>query len=72
MSTIATASGEAADAKHFTDVSQDYIKQWQVHGQDTARDHFKASYNDNNQWFLLYNFYADKLLGTNIIPQQVI
>ncbi len=72
MSIMATAAGEGADSKHFSDTAHDYVTKWQGFGQDKAKNHFKASYNDDSSWFLLYNFYADKLLGTNLIPAQVI
>jgi hypothetical protein len=72
MSIMANAAGEVGDSKNFSDIAHDYVNKWQGYGHDKAKNHFKASYNDDNSWFLLYNFYADKLLETNLIPAQVI
>jgi hypothetical protein len=30
-----------------------------------------STYNDKNSFAMAYNIYADKLLGTNIVPQSV-
>jgi hypothetical protein len=32
------------------------------------KSHMMLTYGDNPSWGLMYNLYADKLLGTNVFP----
>ena len=33
--------------------------------------HLLGSYGDQQSWSLMYNLYADKMLGLNFVPQSV-
>ncbi|EIW84808.1 DUF1793-domain-containing protein [Coniophora puteana RWD-64-598 SS2] len=37
----------------------------------TANHHLALTYGDLESWGLMYNLYADKLLGTNVFPQSL-
>lgn len=73
MAEIAQLTNNTEDAKNFTSVAKDYITQWQTLGinKDASPPHTTFSYNDPDSHGLLYNLYADKLLGLNLVPQSV-
>jgi len=73
MAVIAQLTGNTADASNFTNIAQSYITQWQTLGiaQDANPPHTTLGYGLNNTHGLLYNIYADKELGTNLVPQSV-
>jgi len=73
MSQIANLTGNTDDAANYLNISQSYIKQWQTlaFNMDASPPHSKLSYNEADSWGNLYNLYADKLLGLNLVPQSV-
>lgn len=74
MAGIAKLIGNDADAANFTAISHDYIKQWQVlahQGNFDFPPHTILTYNDPNTHGLLYNLYADRLLNTSLVPQEI-
>ena len=74
MSRIADLAGKAADAKNFTNIAHDYIKQWQVlahRGNFDFPPHAILTYNKPKTHGLLYNLYADRLLNTSLVPQKI-
>ncbi|KAI2624087.1 glutaminase GtaA [Xylaria nigripes] len=75
MSDIADMSGHADDASMYYDVATSYIDQWQDLGINHAANppHSTLSYGDGASHGLLYNLYANSLLGFNydFVPQSV-
>ncbi|KAK0614984.1 hypothetical protein B0T17DRAFT_563197 [Bombardia bombarda] len=57
----------------FGAIADDYLKRWQAFAINTEANlpHTTLSYGDNSSHGLLYNIYADKLLGLDFIPQSV-
>lgn len=71
FSQIATAAGNAADAKTYLSTSQSYIAQWVTKATDTGGENLKLAYDQPGTWSLKYNGYPDQLLGTGLIPDSV-
>ena len=46
-----------------------YAQQWQKKA--LSSDHVKATYGSNETWAMLYNLYAPRLIGADIIPENV-
>lgn len=73
MSQLSKLIGQDDDAQNYTTFAHDYITQWQTLGINTADDppHATLNYGNTTTWGLLYNLYNDKLLNTNLVPQEV-
>ena len=73
MSEIAHLAGNEDDSASFLKTAQDYISQWQELGinKDASPPHTTFSYGNNDSHGLLYNLFADKLLGLKLVPQSV-
>jgi hypothetical protein len=76
MSKIATAAGVAADASSYMAQAQQFISYWVTHAQDPSAAHLDLTYNGpdggNGTWGTTYNGFADRLLGTGLIPASVL
>ncbi|KAK6864004.1 hypothetical protein PG990_006557 [Apiospora arundinis] len=75
MSEIAKMTGNSDDEKSFGDTASSYLTQWQSLGinQNANPPHTTLSYGDGDSHGLLYNLYANSLLGfgTSFVPQSV-
>jgi hypothetical protein len=73
MSQLSKLVGEDEDAQIYTTIAHDYITKWQALTIDTSDDfpHTMLNYGNTTTWGLLYNLYNDKLLGTNLVPQEI-
>ncbi|KAL6237071.1 hypothetical protein BDW75DRAFT_249538 [Aspergillus navahoensis] len=73
MSVIAGLAGDSVDSKNLTEYAHDYIERWQSLGiaRNAAHPHIALSYGSNDSHGLLYNLYADRELGLNLVPQSV-
>lgn len=73
MSQIATKTGHTADASNYSDIASTYLSRWQVYGinSDAYPPHTNLAYQEPDSHGLLYNLYADKLLGLGFVPQSV-
>lgn len=74
MSEISERTGNTDDAKTYGDTAASYIEQWQGFGLNTAADppHSTLSYGDADSHGLLYNLYANSLLGFgDFVPKSV-
>ncbi|KAI1081380.1 glutaminase A [Whalleya microplaca] len=75
MSEIAKMTGNTVDADTFGDNATSYIAQWQTLGINSAANpkHATLSYDDPDSHGLLYNLYANSLLGFNadFVPQDI-
>lgn len=73
MSQISKLIGRNDDAQRFTEISHDYITKWQALSINTVANppHTMLNYGNTTTWSLLYNLYNDRLLNTNLVPQNV-
>ncbi|KAI1332744.1 glutaminase GtaA [Xylariaceae sp. FL0255] len=77
MADIANLSGNAADVDYYMNVSTSYLSQWQGFGTNSAADppHTELSYGNATSWGLLYNMYANSILGYKgdnaFVPESV-
>ncbi|KAI1463944.1 glutaminase GtaA [Daldinia caldariorum] len=74
MAEISERTGHDEDAKSFGDKATSYIEQWQGFGLNTAANppHATLSYGDGDSHGLLYNLYANSLLGFgDFVPKSV-
>jgi hypothetical protein len=78
MSQIANLTGHSDTAANYSTIAHDYMSQWLTLGfaLDANPPHAKLSYgsvnsNTNSTWGLLYNLFADRELGLELVPQHV-
>ncbi|KAI1350904.1 glutaminase GtaA [Xylaria sp. FL0043] len=74
MAEISNLTDHADDASSYLDTANSYIDQWQTLGINSAADppHTTLSYGDEDSHGLLYNLYANSLLGFDgFVPQSV-
>ncbi|CAJ2502899.1 Uu.00g102930.m01.CDS01 [Anthostomella pinea] len=75
MADIAGVTGHADDAASYFATATNYIAQWQGYGINHAANppHTTLSYNEPDSYGLLYNLYANSLLGfgSAFVPQSV-
>ncbi len=75
MGQIATAAGHGDDASHYQSLAQQYVEYWARHAQDPSGRHLDLTYNGagggDGTWGTVYNAFADRLLGTNLVPDSI-
>lgn len=76
MSEIAKLSATGNSSLYTTtyrQISNDYIEKWLSYGiaADANPPHTTLAYGQNDTHGLLYNLYADRLLGLNLVPESV-
>jgi hypothetical protein len=75
MGQIAAVAGHTGDHAHYTSVARRYMSFWLAHAEDPGGRHLDLTYNGadggSGTWGTVYNAYADRLLGTNLIPRAV-
>ncbi|KAK0246466.1 hypothetical protein EDD85DRAFT_874820, partial [Armillaria nabsnona] len=72
MSEISQALGRSQDAETYSSTAKSYVKQWQIAAGSTG--HLLSTYGataDSSSWTLVYNLFADKLLGTELVDSSV-
>ncbi|KAK0466307.1 uncharacterized protein EV420DRAFT_1261099 [Desarmillaria tabescens] len=72
MSEISQALGRSQDAETYSSKAQSYVEQWQISAGSTG--HLLSTYGptaDSTSWSLVYNLFADKLLGTSLVDSSV-
>lgn len=73
---IATAAGNSADAASYTAQAKQFIAYWVKNAQDPSAAHLDLTYSGddggNGTWGTTYNGFADRLLGTNLVPASVL
>src|ERR1700760_2065494 len=72
---IAKAAGNSADAASYAAQAKQFISYWVSHAQDPAAAHLDLTYSGddggNGTWGTTYNGFADRLLGTGLVPAPV-
>ncbi|KAI9927911.1 hypothetical protein AWENTII_012429 [Aspergillus wentii] len=73
MSVIGNMTDHDDQAANNSRIAHDYIDRWQTLGiaHDANPPHTTLSYGSNDSHGLLYNLFADKELGLNLVPQSV-
>ncbi|KAK7047201.1 hypothetical protein VNI00_006867 [Paramarasmius palmivorus] len=69
MAEISHSLGEDDDAQSYLDTARSYAQQW--NNLAWSSDHFSSSYGRSGTWTMVYNLYADRLLGANFTSQDV-
>ncbi|KAF1983930.1 DUF1793-domain-containing protein [Aulographum hederae CBS 113979] len=62
MSELALTLGNDADAKHYRNISDVYIKKWEKFAISRDGGHAKVAYDWYGSWTTLYSLFADSLL----------
>jgi hypothetical protein len=62
MSELAEVVGETEDAKHYRNISEVYIKEWETQGMSRDGGRAKLAYDWHGSWTTLYSLYADAVL----------
>ncbi|KAG7452128.1 uncharacterized protein BT62DRAFT_990443 [Guyanagaster necrorhizus] len=72
MSEISQALGKSQDAETYSSTAKSYVEQWQISAGSTG--HLLSTYGptaDSSSWSLVYNLFADKLLGTALVDSSI-
>ncbi|KAK0441136.1 hypothetical protein EV421DRAFT_751118 [Armillaria borealis] len=72
MSEISQALGKSEDAEMYSSTAKSLVEQWQTLA--GSNGHLLSSYGliaDPSSWSLVYNLYADKLLGTALVNSSI-
>ncbi|KAK0651860.1 hypothetical protein B0T16DRAFT_404850 [Cercophora newfieldiana] len=72
MSEIAEIVGRDDDAKHYREISQQYIDKWQEYAISRDKTHAKLAYTWYGSWTTIYNLYADSLLCFHVADESAI
>jgi glutaminase A-like protein/uncharacterized protein DUF5127/uncharacterized protein DUF4964 len=76
MGQIATAAGNPADAASYQAKAAQFIGYWQTHAQDSSAPHLDLTYSGSGggdgTWGTSYNGFADRMLGTGLVPASVL
>ncbi|KAI0737544.1 DUF1793-domain-containing protein [Daedaleopsis nitida] len=71
MAQIANIAGHPNSSATWNDKADSYMQQWQALAVAPDKSHLMLSYGDQYNWGLMYNLYADKLLGMNFVPSDI-
>ncbi|KAH9892777.1 DUF1793-domain-containing protein [Cubamyces lactineus] len=72
MAEISRALGQDLDAQQYDSHAAALVGSWQSLATSSDQQHILGTYGDQNSWALMYNIYADLLLGTNIVSQTLL
>ncbi|KAI0353583.1 DUF1793-domain-containing protein [Trametes cingulata] len=71
MSKIADIAGDSAKSSSYSSTADQLVQQWQKLAMSSDGTHLTLAYGNSSSWGLAYNLYADKLLGTGVIPESL-
>ncbi|PIL35889.1 hypothetical protein GSI_01549 [Ganoderma sinense ZZ0214-1] len=72
MAEIAHALGEDSDATEYSNQSSSLFNSWLSLATSSSGSRLLGGYGNQQSWSLMYNLFADKMLGLNFVPQSVI
>ncbi|PIL35879.1 hypothetical protein GSI_01539 [Ganoderma sinense ZZ0214-1] len=72
MAEIAHALGENADAAEYGNQSSSLLSSWLSLATSSGGSRLLGSYGNQQSWTLMYNLFADKLLGLDFVAQSVL
>ncbi|KAH9926279.1 uncharacterized protein BXZ73DRAFT_49533 [Epithele typhae] len=72
MADISRVFGASADASYYDAFASTLFNTWSANAVSSSSDqHLLGIYGMPDSWSLMYNLYADRLAGTNLVPQSV-
>ena len=75
MGQVARVAGNPGDASSYDGLARQFISYWAANAQDPSGAHLDLTYNGagggNGTWGTTYNGFADRLLGTNLVPESI-
>ncbi|KIK65815.1 hypothetical protein GYMLUDRAFT_158671, partial [Collybiopsis luxurians FD-317 M1] len=69
MAEISQAVGESDDYNSYSNEASSLASQWQSYAWSSG--HLTLTYGNSSSWGLMYNLYPDKLLGFNLVNDDV-
>jgi hypothetical protein len=69
MGEMSNVAGNQNDAKKYRDQASSYISKWASLAGSSG--HLTFTYGEASSFGLMYNLYADKLMGTGLVPSDV-
>ncbi|KAI0759823.1 hypothetical protein BD413DRAFT_495995 [Trametes elegans] len=69
MAEISRAVGNSSDAQNYDNQATTLFNAWQSLALSSDKQHILGTYGSQQSWALMYNLYADLLLGTNLVNQ---
>nr|VWO99943.1 Hypoxanthine-guanine phosphoribosyltransferase [Ganoderma boninense] len=72
MAEIAHALGQDSDAVQYGNQASSMLSSWLSLASSSGGSHLLGSYGSQQSWSLMYNLFAEKLLGLNFVAQPVI
>ncbi|KAF9039547.1 DUF1793-domain-containing protein [Hymenopellis radicata] len=69
MSEISSALGEHDDSSTYSEQASSFYDQWKSLAD--SQGHLVSTYNELSSWALIYNLFADKLLGTKLVDNSI-
>ncbi|KLO05329.1 DUF1793-domain-containing protein [Schizopora paradoxa] len=71
MSSVSSANNEDGDAAAYQAVAQQYMQVWLSGALSDDHSRLLSSFGDQSSSGLIYNIYADKLLGLGLVPSKI-
>ncbi|KAI0759822.1 DUF1793-domain-containing protein [Trametes elegans] len=72
MAEISRSLGQDFDAQQYDSHASALVGSWQSLALSSDQQHILGIYGNQASWALMYNLYADKLLGTNVVSQTLL
>ncbi|KAI0367422.1 DUF1793-domain-containing protein [Pilatotrama ljubarskyi] len=72
MAEMSRAAGEDIDAQRYDNNAAALIGEWQSLALSSDGQHLLGMCGNQQSWSLMYNLYADRLLGTNIVDPALL
>ncbi|KAH9942459.1 uncharacterized protein BXZ73DRAFT_88030 [Epithele typhae] len=72
MAEISRAVGKSVDAQTYDAHASALVNSWQSLAASSDQGHLLGLYSNQQSWALLYNIYADRLLGTGLVSSAVL
>ncbi|KAI0372113.1 DUF1793-domain-containing protein [Pilatotrama ljubarskyi] len=72
MAEISRTLGEESDAERYALQAATLVSSWTGFAVSSDGSHLLGIYGEQSSWALLYNLYADRLIGTDIVGQDVL
>ncbi|EMD37764.1 hypothetical protein CERSUDRAFT_154621 [Gelatoporia subvermispora B] len=71
MAEMSKAAGQQEDAELYNQQAHSLIGQWSSMALSSDQQHILLRYGEEDSWTLLYNLYADKLLGLDLVDPSI-
>ncbi|KAI9067393.1 DUF1793-domain-containing protein [Trametes sanguinea] len=72
MAEISRALGQDVDAQQYDSHASALAGSWQSLATSVDQKHILGFYGNQQSWALMYNIYADRLLGTDVVSQTLL